>query len=433
MKHVAIHDVSLSDVSRETRKRSVLPATPAPCICATPALGLSRRPVQFLDHVRAALAQHAAAGIMRTPRTVAGAQGPVVSVEGREAVCLCSNNYLGLAAHPALASATGAAAAELGSGAGASRHISGSMQLHRDAEARLAAFVIQPRALLFSTGYAANVGVVQALADQDTVIFSDALNHASMIDGCRLSRARVVVYRHRDPEHLAQLLATERSTGKAALILTESAFSMDGDTAPLRELRTLADRYDAGLFVDEAHALGVLGPHGRGLCAAAGVIPDILVGTLGKAFGTAGAFVAAGADVIKLIENRARSYIFTTAPPPSVAAAALAATALIEAADDRRTTLLQHAARLRTSLRTLGFHVQPGDSHIIPVILGPSELAMAVSAGLLEHGVFVHGIRPPTVAPGTSRLRVTPMATHSSEHIDRALGAFRAVRSMIPA
>jgi 8-amino-7-oxononanoate synthase len=389
--------------------------------------------VRFLDHVRGALAQHAAAGLMRSPRVVSSAQGPVITVDGREAVCLCSNNYLGLAAHPALAAAAHSASAELGSGSGASRHISGSMQVHRDAEARLAAFVQQPRSLLFSTGHAANLGAVQALADQNTVVFSDALNHASLIDGCRLSRARVLVYRHRDPEHLAQLLEHERRSARAALILTESTFSMDGDTAPLRELRALADRYDAGLLVDEAHALGVLGPSGRGLCAAAGVVPDVLVGTLGKAFGSAGAFVAAAPEIIQLVENRARSYIFTTAPAPALAAAAVAAVQLVETADDRRTLLLQHASRLRTSLRTLGFHVQPGDSHIIPVILGDAAATMAVSTALLEHGVFVHGIRPPTVAPGTSRLRVTPMATHSPEHLDRALTAFRAVRSMIPA
>jgi 8-amino-7-oxononanoate synthase len=369
---------------------------------------------------------------MRSPRVVSSAQGPVILVDGHEAVCLCSNNYLGLATHPALAAAGQSAGLELGSGAGASRHVSGSMQVHRDAEERLARFVRQPRALLFSTGYAANVGVVQALADADTLIFSDALNHASLIDGCRLSRARVLVYRHRDPAHLGELLARERASAKAALILTESAFSMDGDLAPLSELRALADRYDAGLLVDEAHSLGVLGPQGRGLCADQGVVPDLLVGTLGKAFGSAGAFVAGTREAVQLVENRARSYIFSTAPTPALAAAAVVATDLVEAADDRRLALLAHTTRLRAALRELEFHVQAGDSHIIPVIIGRPDVTMAVSASLLTHGVFVHGIRPPTVAPGTSRLRITPMASHETEHIDQAIAAFRAVRSVIP-
>lgn len=381
----------------------------------------------FLDYVRAALAEHEAAGLMRSPRTIAGRQGPVVEIAGKPVVCLCSNNYLGLAGHPAIAQAAADALSEVGFGAAASRHISGTMELHRAAESRLAAFVGMPRALLFSTGYAANVGAIQALATPDTQVFSDALNHASLIDGCRLSRARVFVYRHRDPEHLRELLQAERKPGVPALILTESVFSMDGDLAPLAELRALADRFACGLVVDEAHALGVFGPEGRGLCAASGVIPDLLIGTLGKAFGTAGAFVAGGSDAIRLVENRARSYIFSTAPSPSLAAAAIAATELVQSADAARARLQAHAERLRRELTAQGFHVQPSASPVIPVIIGPTDATMILSARLLEHGVFVHGIRPPTVAPGTSRLRVTAMATHEDSHIDAALAAFRAL------
>jgi 8-amino-7-oxononanoate synthase len=302
------------------------------------------------------------------------------------------------------------------------------MRLHLAAQQRLARFAGQESALLFPTGYSANVGAIQALADVDTLIFSDSLNHASLIDGCRLSRARVIIYRHCDPQHLAELLESHRTQAGAALILTESVFSMDGDFAPLRALRELSDQYQCGLMVDEAHAIGVLGPQGRGLCAHDSVRPDLLVGTLGKAFGAAGAFVAGAPDVIRWVENRARSYIFSTAPSPSLAAAALAATDLVEAADERRATVLQHAKRLRLGLQELGYDVTAGETPVVPVIIGAPQAAMQLSARLLEHGVFVHGIRPPTVPAGTSRLRVTPMATHTPAHIERALQAFRAVR-----
>jgi 8-amino-7-oxononanoate synthase len=384
--------------------------------------------MSFRDHVRSALIAHAEAGLMRSPRAVTGPQGPMIRVDGKLAVCLCSNNYLGLASHPAIAQAAIDSLRELGFGAAASRHISGSMDLHRAAEVRLASFVALPEALLFSSGYAANVGAIQALASvPGTQLFSDELNHASLIDGCRLSRAEVHVYRHADPEHLTQLLRAERKPRVAGLILTESVFSMDGDLAPLPELRDLARQFDCGLVVDEAHALGVLGPHGRGHSAASGVIPDVLIGTLGKAFGTAGAFVAGDSETIRWVANRARSYIFSTAPSPSLAAAALAATELVEAADPARAQLQAHAARLRSELQALEFHVQAGQTPILPVIVGASDATMALSARLLEHGVFVHGIRPPTVAPGTSRLRVTAMATHTEAQLETAIAAFRAV------
>ncbi len=384
--------------------------------------------MRFLDHIQDSLARHVAAGLLRRPRTVTGPQGPVITVDGRTAICLCSNNYLGLADHPAIAAAAQVALGHLGYGAAASRHISGTMDLHRVAEARLARFVQQPRALLFSTGYAANTGAVQAITGPDAQIFSDELNHASLIDGCRLSRAQVHVYRHRDPGHLEQLLVRQRRAGVPALILTESVFSMDGDLAPLVVLRQLADRFGCGLVVDEAHALGVLGPSGRGLAARDGIIPDLLIGTLGKAFGTAGAFVAGPDDTVRLIENRARSYIFSTAPSPSLAAAALAAADLVEHADDRRATVLRHSERLRRELRALDYRVLDGETPVLPVIIGAPDATMILSARLLDLGVFAHGIRPPTVPAGTSRLRITPMATHSDEHVDAALAAFRAAR-----
>jgi 8-amino-7-oxononanoate synthase len=301
------------------------------------------------------------------------------------------------------------------------------MDAHREAEAALARFVGAPDAALFSTGYAANVGALQSLAGPGDLLFSDALNHASLIDGCRLSRATVHVYRHADPSHLESLLREHRSGGRRAIILSDSLFSMDGDAAPLAQLSDLAKRFDAGLFVDEAHALGVLGPSGRGLAAAVGVQPDVLVGTLGKSFGVAGAFVAGRDDLVSLVRNRARSFVYSTAPPPLIARAACAAIPLVEDANEPRRRLLNHASRLRAELRALGFDVPDGESQILPVLIGDNDRTMRLSAKLLDRGVFVQGIRPPTVPVGTARLRLTPMATHRPEHIDRALAAFAAL------
>lgn len=375
-----------------------------------------------------ALARLQAEHLLREPRTIQGAQGPEVVVDGRRAVCLCSNNYLGFADHPALTRAVSQASEESGFGACASRHIAGSMTLHAQVERRTAAFVHQERALFFATGYAANLGTMQVLGSPQTLILSDALNHASLIDGCRLGRARVLIYRHNDLEHCAQLLREHRTGFELAVIVTESLFSMDGDFAPLRELRALADDHDAALFVDEAHAFGVYGSQGRGLCHALGVIPDLMSGMYGKAFGASGAFVAGSSNVMRWIENRARSYVFSTAPSPVVPAAALAAFELVEQADDRRVRLAEHVQRLRAGLRELGYDVVAGESHIIPVLLGDPGLATRLSAALLERGVFVHGIRPPTVPAGTSRLRICPMATHAPAQIDYALEQLRALR-----
>ena len=373
----------------------------------------------------AELARLDAAHLLRTPRVIDGAQGPEVFVGGRSAICLCSNNYLGFAGHPVIADAVRDALGRDGFGACASRHVSGSMSLHVELERRAASFVGQERALLFATGFTANLGALQALGSAPRVlILSDALNHASLIDGCRISRAEVVVYRHNDAEHVEALLKEHRERFAAALVVTESIFSMDGDLAPVRALRSICDRYDAALFVDEAHALGAIGPRGRGLCATLGVKPDILTAMFGKAFGVSGAFVAASDAVARLIENRARCYVFSTAPSPTLPAAALAAIDLVADADDRRARLATHAQRLRNGLARQGFRVPAGHGHIIPVLLGAPERAAEFSGALLERGVFVHGIRPPTVPPGTSRLRVVPIATHEARHIDLALEAF---------
>lgn len=387
-------------------------------------------PVDFSQHVHSALARLEAASLLRHPRVVTSDQGPEITLDGRRVVSLCSNNYLGLANHPALAGAAAAALDQAGYGSAASRHISGTHALHRQAEDALAAYVRQPAASLFSSGYAANVGTVQALVGRGDLIFSDALNHASLIDGCVLSRAKVHVYRHRDLEHLERLIAAHRGSGNAALVITDAGFSMDGDLAPVAELRALCDAHGMGLLVDEAHTLGILGPSGRGRCAELGVLPDVLIGTLGKSFGAAGAFAATGVTTNALIQNRARSYVFSTAPSPSTAAAALAGLRLVEAGDERRATLTANVRRLRDGLAALGLPALPGPLPILPVPVGDPAATMAISAALLDAGCFVHGIRPPTVPDGQSRLRVTATAGHGPEHLQRALAAFATVRHM---
>lgn len=372
-----------------------------------------------------------AQGLLRTPRVLDGAQGPEVVVDGRRALCLCSNNYLGFAGHPALADAVAETVQRVGFGACGSRLINGTMRIHDELETRIAGFVGQERALFFPTGYTANLGAVQALSGPRTLVLSDALNHASLIDGCRLGRADVRVYRHADAEHVEALLRDTGDRYDLKLVVTESLFSMDGDLAPLAALRGLCDRYEAALFVDDAHALGVLGHQGAGACAAAGVKPDVITGTFGKAFGCSGAFVAGSKVLLAWMANRARSHVFSTAPSPALAAAALAAFTLVERADDRRVTLQRHARALREGLVSAGYQLAPSEAHIIPVLLGSAERATELSGMLLDRGVFVHGIRPPTVAPGTSRLRVTPMATHTSEQMAEAIAVFRELGGVV--
>lgn len=380
------------------------------------------------DHAQAALLELDQQGLLRQPREVRGPQRPRTSVDGRLVLNLCSNDYLGLSSHPALAAAIRRALDEEGTGAGASRHVSGNMLAHRRLEQAFADFTGYPAAAMFATGYAANVGTLQALVGRDDIIFSDALNHASLIDGARLSRAELVVYRHCDLDDLAHKLAAERARGRVALIVSESLFSMDGDVAPLAGLHALAQRYDAGLVLDESHALGVMGPQGRGLAEAAGVRPEVMIGTMGKAFGSQGALVAGSSAVVALIRNRARSFIFSTAPSPALSAAGLAGVKLGYEADALRASLRQRWMQLRSGLSELGFRVLPGDSAIVPVLIGEAGPTMELSRLLFERGVFVHGIRPPTVPRGQGRLRVVPMATHSEADIAEALAAFAEVR-----
>ncbi len=359
-------------------------------------------------------------GLHRRLRMVEGAQGPRVTLDGRPVLLLCSNDYLGLAGHPQVREAAAEAALDRGAGAGASRLISGNMTPHRRLERRLAEFKGYEAALLFGSGYLANLGAISALAGRGQVVFSDELNHASIVDGCRLARAKTFVYRHGDVEHLAWGL--REAAGHGALIVTDGIFSMDGDVAPLADLVRLAREHDCRLMVDEAHATGALGPGGRGSVAAAGLSDevDLVVGTLGKALGSYGAYACASAELRDYLLNTARSFIFSTALPPPVLAAALAALELLEAEPQRVRRLGANAAALREGLAAEGLTPGGGTSQIVPLEVGEAGPTMELCERLLEHGVFAQGIRPPTVPPGSSRLRFSVMATHEEADLREA-------------
>jgi glycine C-acetyltransferase/8-amino-7-oxononanoate synthase len=357
-------------------------------------------------------------GLYRRLRLVSGPQGPRVLLGGRPVLLLCSNNYLGLADHPKVRSAAAEAAMRWGAGAGASRLISGNMEPHRNLESRLAEFKGYEAALLFGSGYLANTGVIAALAGQGEVVFSDELNHASIIDGCRLSRAETFVYRHSDLEHLAWGL--EQAGGRGSLIVSDGVFSMDGDVAPLPGLLELARRHGCRLMVDEAHATGAIGPGGRGSVAAAGLSGevDVVVGTLGKALGSYGAYACTNAETIDYLVNSARPFIFSTAPPPSSVAAAAAALELVS--PHRVERLQANASRFRAALTAEGLDPGSSQTQIVPVEVGDAETTMDLCECVLERGIFAQGIRPPTVPEGSSRLRFTVMATHRAGELERA-------------
>jgi glycine C-acetyltransferase/8-amino-7-oxononanoate synthase len=359
-------------------------------------------------------------GLHRRLRLIEGAQGPRVQLDGEPVLLLCSNNYLGLADHPRVREAAAEAALAWGAGAGGSRLISGNMAPHCRLEERLAAFKGYEAALLFGSGYLANIGAISALAGRGSVVFSDELNHASIVDGCRLARAETFVYRHGDVEHLAWGL--REAAGRGSLIVTDGVFSMDGDVAPLECLTRLAREHGCRLMVDEAHATGALGPGGRGSVAAAGLSAevDLVVGTLGKALGSYGAYVCADAELSEYLLNTARSFIFSTALPPPALAAALAALELLEAEPQRVRQLSANAAVLREGLVAEGLAAGGGDSQIVPLAVGEAELTMALCERLLERGVFAQGIRPPTVPAGSSRLRFSVMATHEPADLREA-------------
>ena len=370
-----------------------------------------------MTEIQSRLSELMELGLYRRTRLVSGPQGPNVVLDGRPVVLLCSNNYLGLADHPRVVQAAADAATRWGVGAGSSRLVSGTMTVHSRLERKLAAFKGTEAALLFGSGYLANMGVIGALAREGEVVFSDELNHASIIDGCRLSRAETFVYDHNDMEHLEWGL--HQAGPRAALVVTESVFSMDGDVAPLQEICELASRHGARVVVDEAHATGCLGAGGRGAVAEAGLERevDVVVGTLGKALGSYGAFVACDAELAQLLTNTARTLIFSTAPPPPAIAGALAALELLEEQPRRVERLHANAEVLRGELAREGFDVSGSSTQIVPLIVGDAATAMRVCEAALERGVFAQAIRPPTVPAGTSRLRLAVMSTHTKDEL----------------
>jgi len=359
-------------------------------------------------------------GLYRRMRCVSGPQGPRVLLDGKPVLLLCSNNYLGLADHPRVREAAAEAAMRYGAGSGASRLVSGNMTIHRRLEKQLAEFKSSEACLLFGSGYLANAGVVSALAREGDVVFSDALNHASIIDGCRLSRAETFVYDHRDTDHLEWGL--RQAQGRGSLIVTDGVFSMDGDVAPLERIVELGQRYDARVMVDEAHGTGAIGPDGRGAVADAGLEDeiDVIVGTLGKSLGSYGAYVCCDAQMAKLLINTARTLIFSTALPPPSVAAAMAALELLREQPRRVEKLQRNAAVLREALVAEGMPMPETNTQILPVIVGDADEAVRASERALEKGIFAQAIRPPTVPEGSSRLRLTVMASHTRSELREA-------------
>ena len=392
----------------------------------------TRRATELLD---AGLDRLGAAGLYRRRRIVgphAGLGQAELLVDGRRCLAFCSNDYLGLARDPRVARAMAAAAGEWGAGSGAAHLVTGHTTEHHALEEALADFTGFPRALLFSTGYMANLGLVCSLAGRGDLVAEDRLNHASLVDASRLSGAAVRRFAHADPAAAARRLAAE---ARRKFIVTDGVFSMDGDAAPLEALARVAASAGADLLVDDAHGLGVVGRQGRGSLAAAGLGPASvggLVGTLGKAFGTFGAFVAGSEALIETLIQRARPYIYTTAPPPAVAAATRVALAIAREEEWRREHLAMLVMRFRTGARALGLRLGPSTTPIQPVMAGEAPAALAAAEALFDAGLWVTPIRPPTVPAGAARLRVTLSAAHQDEDVDRlleSLGAIPALRT----
>lgn len=380
-------------------------------------------PPPFARRLEALRGRH----LYRRLSQVSAGTEPWAEVDGRWLLNLSSNNYLGLARHPEVVAAAARAAETHGCGAGSSRLIAGTQDLHRALEERLAAFKGTESALLFNSGYTANVGVIPALTGPGDLVLGDELNHASLIDGCRLSRAEYRTFPHRDVAALEeQLEGWTRGHGGRRLVVTDTVFSMDGDLAPLEEIASLCARFGALLMVDEAHATGCLGPGGRGLVAQLGLEEQVPVfmGTLSKALGSFGAFIAGERGLTEYLVNVARSFIFTTALPPMVVAASLAALEVLEREAHRVACLQENAAMFRAGLRDLGFDTLGSQTQIVPVLVGSAARALEMAAALRDEGVFVVAIRPPTVPSGRARIRASIMATHSPADLEWAVEAF---------
>ncbi|MBW2313507.1 MAG: 8-amino-7-oxononanoate synthase [Deltaproteobacteria bacterium] len=382
---------------------------------------------ETLDAIRAR-------GTHRRMRVLDGAQAPRMEVDGREVALFAGSNYLDLAHHPDVVEAAARAAHEYGCAAGGSRLISGNLTIHEALEEELAAFLGVEAALAFSTGYMANVGVIPALAGQGDLVVSDALSHASIIDGCRLARADVRVFPHSDPAGLEAVLAEATPKYRRTLLVIDGVYSMDGDVAPLPALVESARRHGAMVLLDDAHATGTLGKNGRGTAELLGVEDeiDVYVGTLGKSLGSFGAFVAGSHGLRELLVNTARSFIFSCALSPPQVEASRAALRVIVGEPWWRERLQANAARLREKLAGHGISTEPSTTHIVPVVLGTNERTMAVCERLLERGFYAQGIRHPSVPEGTARLRITPMATHEATEIDALADVIAEALAEIP-
>ena len=387
----------------------------------------TRRRINVLtNHFRTTLQQLTDQSVRRSLSPLESATGPIVSHAGRTVILLSSNDYLGLATHPEVVQAAIEATERYGTGSGASRLVSGTLPPHTSLEAALAKFKGTDASLVFGAGYLANVGVIPTLIDRGGLIIADRLCHASLIDGCRLSRADFRVFRHGDCAHLETLLR-RRVSYRSTLIITEGLFSMDGDLAPLSDLVELAERYDAMLYVDDAHGTGIMGATGRGTIEQfdlEGRIP-FHMGTLSKALGSYGAYVVGSNDCVQYLLNVARPFIFTTALPPAIAAAASAAITVIEQEPERRARLWANRHYLFNGLQNQGFRLTPTVSPILPVLIGDAAKASAFADRLLAHGVYATAIRPPTVPDDTSRIRFTVTAQHTTDQLDEALQAVK--------
>jgi 8-amino-7-oxononanoate synthase len=370
--------------------------------------------VSLDDDVRDELRLLEAAHRLRTPRVVDGAQGPRVVLDGVEVTSFASNDYLSLAGDRRLSRAAASAVEETGTGAGASRLIVGNHRRHASLESTIADWLRVTGVRLFNSGFAANVGILQSLAGPEDIIFSDELNHASIIDGCRLSRARVVVYPHCDVPALERALSSQSvASARRRIVVSETLFSMDGDIADVAALSALARKHDAALILDEAHAVGARGPEGRGIAAEANVMPDVLVGTCGKALGSFGAFAATTRAVADLLWNRARPLVFSTGLPPQIPASVEAAIEIVRGSEgeQRRRDLASRARQLRELIPNVG---GAAESAIAPLMVGDDRLAIQLTQHLLDQRLYVQGIRPPTVPEGTARLRISLASGHTN-------------------
>ncbi|MBD3610031.1 MAG: 8-amino-7-oxononanoate synthase [Gammaproteobacteria bacterium] len=371
--------------------------------------------------------------LYRQRRVIAGPQQPHARIDGQEVLSFCSNDYLGLANHPRVIQAFQQAANDYGVGSGAAHLVNGHSHVHHQLEEELAAFVGRPRALLFSTGYMANIGTVNALLGRGDHVFEDRLNHASLIDAGLISQASFQRYNHADLAALANRLKKAGDSGDK-LIVADAVFSMDGDLAPLPQMAQLAQEHNSWLMVDDAHGFGVLGEHGQGSLEHFGLnlqqVP-ILIGTLGKAMGTAGAFVAGDEDLIEYLINEARIYISTTAMPPAVAEATRTSLQLVSEESWRRAHVLALVARFRSGAQQLGLNIMPSITPIQPLLVGEADTAISASEALLQQGILVSAIRPPTVPKATARLRITFSAAHSEEDVDRLLTVLESIHPML--